>query len=85
MGLWQVGADGINLNFWNFIVLLFRRTETFLTFVSNSTSVIYIGRRSGGRVSNPPPDHKPFSLADMLNDTLKIRLLINFPLFLLKF
>jgi hypothetical protein len=29
MGLWQVGADGINLNFGNNIEHQFRQTETY--------------------------------------------------------
>ena len=57
------GADGIKLNFGNYFVLLFWLTKTNWTFVSNSTSVIYIGGRSGNSFSNAPPDHKPFSLA----------------------
>jgi hypothetical protein len=48
---------------------LFRRTETFWIFVSNSTSVIYIGRRSDGRVPYPPPDHKPCTLAVIVKST----------------
>jgi hypothetical protein len=35
MGLWQVGADGIKLNFGNTFVLLFQRTEIYWAFVSN--------------------------------------------------
>ena len=57
------------MNIGNFIVLLFRLTETFWTLVSNSKSVIYIVGRSGRGVSNSPPDHKPFSLwASLRND-----------------
>ena len=64
---WVCGKGGWRkwLNISNFIVLLFRLTETFWTFVSNSTTVIYIGGRSGRGVSNAPPDHKPFSLAEI--------------------
>ena len=54
------------LNISNFILHLFRLTETFWILVSNSKSVSYIGGRSGRGVSNAPPDHKPFPLAAIL-------------------
>ena len=45
---------------------MFSADKNCQTFVSNSASVIYIGRRSGGQVSKPPPDHNTFSLAVIL-------------------
>ncbi len=33
--------------------------------------MFYIGKRSGRRVSNPPPDHKPRALAVILTDTIQ--------------
>ena len=59
---WVCGKWGWRklLNIRNFIVLLFRLTETFWTLVSNSTTVIYIGGRSGSWVSNSPPATSPF-------------------------
>ena len=61
---WVCGKWGWRkwLNISNFIVLLFRLTETFWTLVSNWATGFYVGGRSGRGVSNAPPDHKPFPL-----------------------
>ena len=58
-GFVSSGADRINLNFRKYPVPLFRLTETYCTVVSNSSLVIYIGRRSGRWVSNSPPATSP--------------------------
>jgi len=50
-----VGADGSNLNFGNNIEPQFPADGKSQTFVSNSISVIYIGRRSGGQALKLPP------------------------------
>ena len=68
-GFVAIGADGSN---WTLGILLYfccGRTETNGTFVSNWTSVIYIGKRSGRSVSNSPTSTSPFRWRQVFSGT----------------
>ena len=66
-----IGADGSNWTLGTLLYFCCRLTETDQSFVSNWTSVIYIGESSGKTFSNSPTSTILFRYRQAKNDILR--------------